>query len=184
MNLLNKIRVTVDYTDFKIKEPRPFDKGWFSHKFKGPGVRYLVAVSVVTGWIVWIEGPFMCGLWPDCKIANERLVHLLEEDERYFGDRGFRGGIKAITPYQLTGEQNQPLKRLAAVARARHKTVNARIKSLKILQDQFRHDPTTQHGVVFDAIAKITQLQMESGRSIFSLEREMEQFWEGEVERA
>jgi len=42
--------------------------------------------------------------------------------------------------------------------------------------------PLTQHGVVFDAIAKITQLQMESGRSIFSLEREMEQFWEGEVE--
>lgn len=172
------MRVTIDGTDCKIQEPRPFDRGWFSFKSNGPGVRYLVAVSVVTGWIVWVDGPYMCGIWPDAKIARERLVHMLDEDERYIADKGFRGVAKAITPYQLRGEENQPLKRLAAVARARHETLNARLKKWKILHEEFRHDPKTQHGIVFDAVAKITQLQIVNGRSLFSLEREMNTFLE------
>ena len=35
--------LSVDGTDCPIEEPRPFDKAWFSQKFKGPGVKYEVA---------------------------------------------------------------------------------------------------------------------------------------------
>ena len=31
--------VTVDGTDFRIKEPQPFDSKWLSEKFNGPGVK-------------------------------------------------------------------------------------------------------------------------------------------------
>jgi len=172
------IRVTVDGTDFKIQEPKPFDRAWFSHKFKGPGVRYLVAVSVIKGYIVWVDGPYMCGKWPDNKIANEKFLPWLDEEEKYLADRGFRGAQKAITPYHLRGEENGHLRRLASVARARHETANSRLKNWKIFSDVFGHDPVTQHGPVFDAVAKITQLEIENGRSLFSLEREMQKFWD------
>lgn len=61
-------KVTVDGTDCQIFEPRPFSKQWYSHKFKKAGVRYEVAVCIQTGWIVWINGPYPCGAWPDIKI--------------------------------------------------------------------------------------------------------------------
>ena len=97
------IRVTVDGTDLKIQEPKPFDRALFSHKFKGPWVRYLVAVSVIKGYIVWVDGPYMCGKWPDNKIANEKFLPWLDEEEKYLADRGFRVAQKAITPYHIRG---------------------------------------------------------------------------------
>jgi hypothetical protein len=38
--------VTVDGTDFRINEPTDFSTKWFSHKFKDPGLRYEVAISI------------------------------------------------------------------------------------------------------------------------------------------
>ena len=169
----HNIRVTLDGTDFKIQEPKPFDRAWFSHKFNGPGVRYLVAVSVIKGYIVWTDGPYMCGKWPDRKIANEKFLPWLGENEKYLADRGFRSCQKAITPYQLTGDDNAHMRRFASVARARHESANSRLKNWKILHDVFRHDPMTQQGPVFDAVAKITQIQIVRGQSLFSVEREM-----------
>ena len=76
-------KITVDGTDFRIQEPVPFDTGWFSHKFKGPGVRYEVGIAIQTGWIVWVNGPFMCGNWPDLRIARDSLHAELEAGEGY-----------------------------------------------------------------------------------------------------
>jgi hypothetical protein len=42
--------------------------GWFSHKFKGPGVQYKVALNIMMGDIVWINGPFPCGCYADITI--------------------------------------------------------------------------------------------------------------------
>jgi len=47
--------------DFRISEPKPFNSKWYSHKFKGPGVRYNAGVFIQMGWIVWVNGPFLCG---------------------------------------------------------------------------------------------------------------------------
>jgi hypothetical protein len=51
----------LDGTDFRIQEPSPFDRKWFSHKFHGPGLRYEVALSIKTGNIVWVNGGVPCG---------------------------------------------------------------------------------------------------------------------------
>jgi len=53
--------VTIDGTDFEILEPTPFDKQWYSHKFKGPGLCYEITVCIKTGWIVAFSGPFEAG---------------------------------------------------------------------------------------------------------------------------
>jgi hypothetical protein len=41
--------VTVDGTDFRINKPTDFSTKWFSHKFKGPGLRYEVVISIKGG---------------------------------------------------------------------------------------------------------------------------------------
>ena len=61
-------KVTVDGTDFRIYDPSPFWSKWMSFKFKGPGLRYEVGVSIESGDIVWINGPFMPGMFNDLQI--------------------------------------------------------------------------------------------------------------------
>ena len=70
----NRCHVSVDETDFRIREPKPIWPGWFSHKFSGPGVQYKVGVSIQNGWIVWVNGPFLCGDFPDLRIVRESLI--------------------------------------------------------------------------------------------------------------
>jgi hypothetical protein len=61
-------KVSVDGTDFRINQPTPFWKGWYSQKFKSAGVHYEVTISIQSGDIVWIHGPFPCGKFPDLTI--------------------------------------------------------------------------------------------------------------------
>ena len=98
--------VTVDGTDCRINEPSPFSRSWFSHKFKGPGLRYEIGLCIQTGWIVWVNGPYPPGEWPDLRIARDRLVHLLEPGELYLADSGYSdGGEYSETP---NVSNNQP----------------------------------------------------------------------------
>jgi hypothetical protein len=162
-----KCFVTVDGTDCRIQEPTPFDKKWYSHKFKGPGVRYEVAVCIQTGWIVWVNGPYMCGRYPDLKIARDRLHYYLLEGEMYIADGGYRDGREfANTPTGL----NNPEERYKRVARARHETVNSRLKQFMALSGTFRND-LTKHHTCFMAIANCTQIDIASFSPLFSVRR-------------
>lgn len=62
---------SIDGVDFKICEPKPFNKKWFSHKFRASGLRYNIALCIRTGKIVWIHGGYPCGDWPDLKLAQD-----------------------------------------------------------------------------------------------------------------
>ena len=120
-----RCNITFDRTDFRIQEPIPFNPKWYSHKFKGPGLRYEVAICIKTGWIVWVNGPFPAGEWPDRKIAQAGINHHLDENECYVGDGGYYDGRQwAETP---TGYNNHEQK-MYAMARACHETVNRRFK--------------------------------------------------------
>lgn len=77
----NGSKITVDGTDFWIQKQAPFDKKWHSHKFKGPGLRYVLGVNIQLGHIVWTNGPFPCGHWSDIKIARNCLVDLMNDDK-------------------------------------------------------------------------------------------------------
>ena len=61
----NDCLVSVDGTNFQIQE---YGRKFYSHKFRSSGLQYEITDSIVNGSIVWINGPYECGLWPDIKI--------------------------------------------------------------------------------------------------------------------
>jgi hypothetical protein len=143
-------KVMVDGTDFAIGEPYPFDKKWYSHKFKGPGLRYEVGVCIQTGDIVWTYGPFPCGRFPDIKIFRHRLINLLPPGEKVEADAGYRGErAKIRVPADYLNEADR---RAKAGARARHETVNKQFKQWGCLGKKFRH-PLSKHMMCFNAVA-------------------------------
>ena len=70
-----------------INEPFPFEPGYYSHKFHRAGVRYELGVSIQSGDIDWLNGPFPCGLFADQKIAKEEgLEDAMDPGEHYLCD--------------------------------------------------------------------------------------------------
>jgi DDE superfamily endonuclease len=157
--------VTVDGTDSRIKEPKPFWQGWHSFKFNGPGLRYEVALCILTGDIVWIHGPFPCGHWPDIKIFRDALVFELADGEKVEADRGYRGDKHINQSNIFMGTEGQDQKHLV---QSRHETVNKRLKQWNCLHRVFRHN-IDKHGRIFRAVAVITQLAIENGEPLFDV---------------
>ena len=79
--------ILVNATDFHINAS--FSRVCYSHKFKGAGLHYEVVVSILNGDIVWIHGPFECGLWPDIKIFSNSLMSHLGNSECVEADNGY-----------------------------------------------------------------------------------------------
>jgi hypothetical protein len=84
-------------------------------------------------------------------------------------DSWYRGEMQHIKTPDLmhfcSGEENYG----ASVARARHKTVNLRFKSRQVLVKRFCHS-LVFHLACFRAVAVITQLNIEAGESLFSVQ--------------
>jgi len=154
-------KVSVDATDFRIYEWKPFWTGWFSHKTKGPGLRWEIALNIRTGDIVWINGPFPCGQYPDIKNFRQDLKFELEDGEMVEADLGYRGEPQYVkTP--------QPGNDVQARVRSWHETVNKRFKQWNCLSRVFQHQ-VERHQVVFGAVAIITQLALENGEPLFDV---------------
>ena len=168
----NDCLVSVDGTDFRIHHS--FSKKWFSHKFKGPGVRCEVALSIIGGDIVWIHGPFPCGYWSDLKIFRNALKFMLGDCERVEADDGHRGEpgkIKAASGLCTKAE-----KKMKAKVRSRHETVNKRFKQWGCLKQAFWRDDEQRHSSVFRAVAVITQLSIEDGEPLFGVKHDDSKF--------
>lgn len=142
----------MDGTDCPIEEPKPFSGKWFSHKFKGSGLRYEVGLSIFSGELIWIYGPFPCGQYPDLSIFRMRMKQLLLPGERTVADNGYRDPACAI-PEQFSGDSTH--KRI----RARHEIVNWRLKKFFVLSHKFRHD-LSRHSACFHAIAELAKLEL------------------------
>ena len=65
-------KITVDGSNFRTYNTRPFDKGQFSHKFNGPALRYELATNIQTGDIVHYNGPFKPGVYSDISIFRKK----------------------------------------------------------------------------------------------------------------
>jgi hypothetical protein len=154
--------MSLDGTDFRIQEPRPFSTKWFSSKFRGPGLRYKVGLCIRTGHIVWVYSSYPCGEYPDLKLAREAFSHMLGQNEKAIADRGYRD-IHFVTPYSCRTERSlRVLKHLLA----RHETVNKRFKDFVILREIYRHD-LDFHIYCFQAVANIVQLNIQHGHPLF-----------------
>ena len=157
----------MDGTDFAINEPQPFDRMWYSHKFKGAGVRYELAICLQTGDLVWCNGPYPCGSYPDRKIArDEGLDDSLDPGEMYVADGGYRDGfVRAETPNGLNDEDQW----MKSIARARHETLNSRFKQYGALRQKYRHG-VDKHCFVFSSLANIIQIEIEEESPLFQIQ--------------
>ena len=77
-NINHKAKMSIDGMDCHIAEQVSFDGMWYSHTFKGPGLRYEEEICILTGYIVWIIGGYPCGTYPDLQIFREGLSKILE----------------------------------------------------------------------------------------------------------
>jgi len=148
--------MTIDGTDFQIKEPLKdgFDRKWYSIKFKAAGVRYEVGVSIYTSSIAWIKGPFPCGRFPDRVIFKAFLSKRLRPGEKVVADKGYRYMDQCTTP-QI--EDSQIKKKRMSRLRNRQETLNKRLKQFGVLRKIFRHH-RSKHKQCFYAVSVITQL--------------------------
>ena len=148
--------VAVDGTDFKVNEPSPFSWKWCSHKINHAGLRYEVGICIQTGSIVWINGPYAPGHWPDINIARDCLHGALDSDELHLADGAHKDGHGwCVVPNGL----NNADQHMKAVARARHEVINGLFKQFGCLSHTFRHH-RTKHGLAFTAVANIAQAKI------------------------
>lgn len=139
----------------RIQEPQPFDRKWYSHKFRGAGVRYEVAISVVGGHIVWVHGPFPAGLYSDQRIFNMKLKNCLEQNEKVLADLGYAGPC-TVHGSIIDDDNDERASRI----RAHHEQINGRLKSFSCLENRWRHS-LDKHKYCFFAVATVVQLEID-----------------------
>ena len=77
----------MDCTDCKMRQK---GRDLASYKFAlKSGLRYEVAVGIVTGEIKWINGLYPCGKYPDVIIFHASLLSCLDDFERVEADDGY-----------------------------------------------------------------------------------------------
>lgn len=162
--------LSVDGLDCMVNEPWPFDEKWYSQKFNGPAVKYEIAVCIKTGYIVWLNGPFVASA-SDATICINGLIPLLADDEGLKVDAGYRGHDKFKRPETANSRDGRKQK---SVVRGRHENVNSRLKIFDVLNIPFRHlQPRSKmmekHGKCFEAIVVVTQLKFENGESLYDV---------------
>lgn len=143
------------------KESHPFWKGNYSYKFNGPGVRYEVVLN--DGNVVRLDGPHRGGKREDF-IFNTGTKKELPPGVKCIGDRFYQRNVSEIFTANTTPEE----KRFARRVRGRHEGVNGRFKDWGALRQKFRHS-WAKHGMVFRAVAVITQIEIENGMTLFDI---------------
>lgn len=121
------------------------------------------ASCIATGHIVWVNGPFPCGAWPDIKIFRYRLKQILAAGECVEADRGYRGDPSVLTPDDYLTLSERKAK---GTARARHEAVNTRLKFYGCLAVPFRHE-LKKHKAFFCLAVVCTQMMFEEHGPVF-----------------
>ncbi len=156
----------LDGTDMPVE--MKFSEKFMSHKFKGNGLKYEVGVCIATGHVVWVHGPARAGQ-NNITLACQAFVLFLNDDEMAVVDSGYRGEMQHIKTPDLMHFCSEEKYYDASVARARHETVNSRVKSKQVLVKRFHHS-LVFHSDYFRAVAVITQLNIEAGESLFPVQ--------------
>lgn len=143
-----------------IDEPKPFSPRWFSHKLNHAGLRYEIALSIKQSSICWVRGPFPCGEMNDMSIYSSGLRDLLMSGEEVVADDGYHDS-SICSNTTLTRSVTRRI-------RARHETVNHRLKAFKIIGGRFRHNKV-QHGTCFHAVAQVVQISFRVENALFSV---------------
>jgi hypothetical protein len=167
----NDCLVSVDGTDCPIQHQSLAPESFYSHKFHAHGLRYELALCITTGDIVSVVGPFLCGDWPDMEIFRFCLKGMLDRYERVEADDGYVGEDPESIKVPGSIVHNHDDRQLCIRGRVcrRHETANKHLKQFKCLATVFRHD-ISFHGACFRACAVLTQLAINNGNPLFSID--------------
>jgi len=168
----NDCLVSIDCTDCKVPFQKRNPKAFKSHKFpKQSGLRYELAVCIITGSIVWLMGPLSCGDWPDVEVFRFALKQMLDENERVEADDGYIGEDpeNCKVPASMVHPQDDRVLRVRSIVRRRHETANKCIKQFRAIKNTFEHD-VTMHANFFWAAVVLTQLSIENGSPLFAID--------------
>ena len=161
--------MSVDCVDFAIPHA---GRRFCTHKWKfKSALRYEAAVSILHGDLVWINGPYEPGIYNDIKIFRDALIYELEPGERVEADDGYIGEAPLHVKCPKSIGKKEITAAMSSMVRSRHETINKRFKQWNILNACFRGD-IRDHGTIFRCIAVITQLCIENGFPLFSVEYE------------
>ncbi len=163
--------MTINRTDFQIPQKGIAKKGnaFASHKYAGKSaLRYELGVDILAGNLVWIQGPYPAGKYTDIKIFNKVLRNFLEPGERVKANEGYHGHPDKIKcpGNDVNLAENRAMH---GRVRARHETLNGRLKTWGILSQVFCHH-ITMYGDVFRVCAVVTQLTIKNGEPLFEVE--------------
>ena len=161
--------MSVDGVDFPI----PYSgRRFYTHKWKFlSALRYEVAVCILTGAIVWINGPYEPGIYNDIMIFRDALLHELEAGERVEADDGYIGEAPQHVKCPKSIGSKPISEAMSSMVRRRHETVNKQFKQWQILKAPFRGD-IRDHGSIFRCVSIVTQLCIDNGYPLFSVEYE------------
>ena len=167
--------ITVDGVDCRLNEVKhpetPYDKGYFSHKFKHCAAKYELGISTFHSKLVWMNGPFPGGRHDLTIFREDGLKAKIKPGKMVIADGGYRNSdcpdeVEMIAiPDSMDSEE---LYNFKIRARQRHETFNGRIKHFRCLSDTFHHS-FEQHKVAFEAVCVIVQYQMDNGAKLFAV---------------
>ena len=155
--------ICVDGVTVGTTESYPFHSGNYDKKRNGPGKNFELCTDMA-GNIVKISGPHPAGFYPDHVIFLEETMAALDIDEKCEGDRLYRNQLPAYFP----ADRNDDEKEFANRRRARHETMNGRLKRFGCLDKKFTHGDIKLSDC-FEAVAVITQLEIDAGKKLFDL---------------
>ena len=156
----------------RYQQGKTIPEAWYTQKFNAHGLRYEIGVCILTGWIIWLMGPFPCGDWPDIVCFRYALKQMLDEGERVEADDGYVGEDPTTVkvPGSVVHDQDPQMLRVRGRVRRRHEGVNKLIKQFKVVGKGtiFRHD-LSFHQDCFTACTVPTQLQIENGHPLYDI---------------
>jgi len=164
----NDCLISVDGTNFRIPQKGQARKGnpFGSHKYAGKSaLHYELGVDILGGNLVWTQGPYPAGAWPDIKIFTSCLAHFLEPGKRVEANDGYCGLPDKVKCPKNMANPIENLK-MQGRFRSRHETLKGCLKNWGILSQVYHHDIWC-HGNVFEACAVVTQLTIKNGEPLF-----------------
>jgi hypothetical protein len=155
-----------------MDEYYPMDTGYFGHKHNTASLAYQVAVSTFEQQIYSVDGPYPAGENNDMKMfkksgLQEKLVSMGKFAVADGGYEDIKGGGVAVPNRKYHSKlTNMYFRR----CRARVERLMGYFKNFKILSTTFRirKDRLKKHKMVFDAIAVIVQIAIETENPLFN----------------
>ena len=169
-DILNDCLVSVDGIDCLIPNN---GRKFFTHKWKFyGGICYEVAICILSGEIVAVNGPYEPGVWNDLSVFRNVTLSMLEEGERVEADDIYRGeSPRYVKCPKSIGHQQELTDEMQSLVRHRQETANKRLKQWQCIKQLHRGD-IAHHGRYFRAVAVITEVCIENGEPLFSVEYE------------